>query len=76
MCGNWMKCRDNRRRFCDGCRKVRKHFLDRHALEKLRKNAKLRRLKEQEELEGLRTENEILRERIMELEAIVRGFNG
>lgn len=76
MCGNTMICRDNRRKYCDGCRKVRKHFLDRNALERLRENARMNRLKEQEELAGLRTENEILREEVERLERLVRLLKG
>ena len=72
MCGNTITCRDNRRKYCDGCREVRKHFFDKAAIEKLRKNARIKRLKEQEELAGLRTENEILREQIARLKAMVR----
>lgn len=72
MCGAVITCRDNRRKYCDGCRETRKHFCDLNAIHKLRQTAKLQRLKEQEELAGLRTENEILREEIARLENLVK----
>ena len=69
MCGRNIEVPDNRRKYCDGCRKVRKHFFDLNAVHKFRETARMNRLKEQEELAGLRTENEILREELAELRA-------
>lgn len=76
MCGKPIECRDNRRKYCDECRETRKHYFDRNAIQKLRENARMNRLKEQEELAGLRTENEILREEITRLERLVRLLKG
>ena len=73
MCGNYIETKDGRRKFCDGCRDARKHLFDRNAAQAFRRRARQRRLAEQEELDGLRTENEILREQVKNLKAILRG---
>jgi hypothetical protein len=63
---------DNRRRYCDGCRSVRKKLFDLDAKHRVRERSKMNRLKEQEELAGLRTENDILREEVARLENLVQ----
>lgn len=73
MCGMPILCRDNRRKYCAECAEARKHFFDRNAAQAFRRRARQRRLAEQEELDGLRTENEILREQVKNLRAILRG---
>lgn len=72
MCGSVISCMDNRRKYCDGCRAVRKKLFDLDAKHRVRERSKMNRLKEQEELAGLRTENEILREEVARLENIVQ----
>ena len=76
MCGAEIMCMDNRRKYCDNCRKVRKKMFDVNAIHAFRLAAKTKRLKEQEELAGLRTENEILREEVIRLEGIINRMRG
>ena len=71
MCGNSIEVRDRRRRFCDGCREARKHMFDKAAVQALRDRARQKRKQEQEELEGLRVENEMLREEVIRLKSIL-----
>lgn len=72
MCGAAIVCADRRRKYCDDCRKARKRLFDTAAMQALRSRARRQRLAEQEELDGLRTENEILREEIIQLKAALR----
>lgn len=72
MCGRAIDTIDHRRKFCDACREQRKKMFDKEAVRAFRERAKKRRLAEQEELEGLRTENEMLREELIQLKARMR----
>lgn len=40
MCGNIIEARDGRRKYCDSCRELRKHFFDRNAAAEFRKRAR------------------------------------
>ena len=40
MCGNIIEARDGRRKYCDSCRELRKHFFDRNAAADFRKRAR------------------------------------
>jgi hypothetical protein len=72
MCGNIIEAKDRRRKYCADCAEARKHFFDRNAVQAFRERARKQRLAEQEELEGLRTENEMLREELIQLKARMR----
>lgn len=72
MCGMYFDADDCRRKYCDSCREARKRMFDNNAAQAFRKRARQRRLAEQEELEGLRVENEMLREELIQLKARMR----
>lgn len=62
MCGNLIDTLDNRRKYCDGCRKARKSLFDADALKRYRKAARDKRKQDAERLKQLEEENERLRE--------------
>lgn len=62
MCGNPIEANDNRRKYCDGCRKVRKSLFDADALKRYRKAARDKRKQDAERLKQLEAENNRLRE--------------
>lgn len=62
MCGNPIEANDNRRKYCDGCRKARKSIFDAAALEKHRQAARDKRKQDAERLKQLEAENNRLRE--------------
>ena len=82
MCGKPIECKDNRRKYCDECRVVRKHFFDKNALQKLRETSRERRKEErallakQSErikfLEGIALKQQ---RKIKELEEIIKRYN-
>lgn len=76
MCGNQIEAQDNRRKYCDSCRKLRKHFFDANAVKKSRDAARERRkqdketiMKQAEEIALLRAELIRQREKVAILEA-------
>ena len=73
MCGRALDAIDQRRKYCDACREERKKMFDKEAVRAFRERARKKRLAEQEELEGLRTENEMLREELIQLKARMRN---
>lgn len=50
MCGQMIEVPDNRRKYCDSCREVRKHLFDKNALIKYREEAREKRLAEKKRL--------------------------
>lgn len=62
MCGNPIEAQDNRRKYCDGCRKARKSLFDAAALKRYRKAARDKRKQDAERLKQLEAENNRLRE--------------
>ena len=62
MCGNPIEAQDNRRKYCDGCRKARKSLFDAAALDKYRKAARDKRKQDAERRKQLEAENQRLRE--------------
>lgn len=62
MCGGYFPCTDGRRRFCDACRKARKKLFDANAFQAFKERKKRRILRTAEMCEGLKIENELLRE--------------
>ena len=82
MCGKPIECQDNRRKYCDECRVVRKHFFDKNALQKLRETSRERRKEEREllakqtdrikHLEGIIVKQQ---RRINELESFIKKYN-
>ena len=73
MCGRTLDTIDKRRKYCESCREARKKMFDKEAVRAFRERARKKRLAEQEELEGLRTENEMLREELIQLKARMRN---
>lgn len=69
MCGCEIAANDNRRKYCDGCKKTRKHFFDAAAVKKFRDAARDRRKAETERCKKIEIENEALREEIRQLKA-------
>lgn len=67
MCGNAIEVKDNRRKYCDGCRKARKQIFDENAMKKHREKARMRRERERERIQELLRENEALRAEIIRL---------
>lgn len=72
MCGNLIDTLDNRRKYCDGCRNVRKSFQDADAAKHYRQIARQKRKDEHLQLVRLQKENEILRAEIVRLRERVR----
>ena len=82
MCGKPIECKDNRRKYCDECRAVRKHFFDQNALQKLRETTRERRKEERKQLaqqterikflEGIIVKQQ---RQIKELENIIKTYN-
>lgn len=64
MCGAEMQAKDNRRKYCDGCRATRKHFFDAAAIQRFRQEARERRKAEHDRLIQLEQENAKLREMV------------
>lgn len=52
MCGKTIEALDGRRKYCDDCREIRKHFFDKNAVENFRKRAKEKRRAEKELIEN------------------------
>lgn len=73
MCGRGFEARDRRKKYCESCAAARRRMFNNADVAALRERARMQRLAEQEELAGLRTENELLRERVIELEAMLGG---
>lgn len=69
MCGDIIEVSDNRRKYCDGCRRTRKHFFDAAAVKKFRDAARDRRKFEMERCKLIEIENEALREEVRQLKA-------
>lgn len=69
MCGAEMQVKDNRRKYCDGCRATRKHFFDAAAVKKFRDAARDRRKAEMERCKQIEIENEALRKEVRQLKA-------
>lgn len=64
--------KDNRRKYCDSCRKVRKHFFDENAVHRARELSKQRRKEREEELRRLQVEEIELKKEILRLREIAR----
>lgn len=64
MCGKMIEVPDNRRKYCDECRVLRKRFMDNNALAKLRERSKERRAEERKQLQ-------VQKDRIKFLEGII-----
>ena len=74
MCGGILHSTDNRRKYCDGCREVRKSFQLANAQKAWRERAAARRKEERDELKRLRKENENLQAEIIRLREIIDGL--
>lgn len=72
MCGGVFEAHDRRRRFCDSCRKARKKIFDANAFKDFKARKKEKLLRDAEMLEGLKVENELLREIIAKQNAKLR----
>ena len=73
MCGNTIEVKDNRRKYCDACRKVRKHFFDENAVYRARELSRLKRKQTEEELHRLQAEEIALKKEIIRLREIARA---
>ena len=71
MCGGSLNSTDKRRKYCDGCREVRKSFQLANAQKAWRERAAARRKEEREELKRLRAANEYLYEEVIRLREII-----
>lgn len=72
MCGNQIEAKDNRRKYCDSCRKVRKHFFDANAVAKFREDARKRRKQERETILKQAAEIEALKRQVLQQREDIR----
>lgn len=82
MCGKTIEVPDNRRKYCNECRVIRKRFMDNNALAKLRERSKERRKKEQQLLREQQSRIKFLegiivkqQQQIQRLESIVNQYS-
>lgn len=76
MCGKPIDVKDNRRKYCDECRKVRKHFFDVNSVHKAREKARERRRYEREHFFEMSLEIESLRSEVIRLRSENRRLRG
>lgn len=72
MCGGVFKTNDRRRKYCDECRKARKRIFNANRVNAFRERKREKLKKDAEMLEGLKVENELLREIIARQNAKLR----
>jgi len=82
MCGKTIEVPDNRRKYCNECRAIRKRFMDNNALAKLRERSKERRKEEQQLLHEQQSRIKFLegiivkqQQQIQRLESIVNQYS-
>lgn len=63
---------DNRRKYCDSCRKVRKHFFDENAVHRARELSRQRKKEREEEFLRLQEEEIELKKEILRLRELAR----